>query len=150
MEKKIFLIYGSTTGTTEYASEYVEKALVEKGFEVTKQNIVEVQPEDLLGYEYIVCGVSTWDNGSLQYDFEAFKGDAEDVDLNGKKMAVFGPGDKAYGEMYCRAVDILEDFLKSKGAEVVSSGLKFESDLTDDVLKDIENWTHNLADLLNK
>jgi len=41
----------------------------------------------------LVLGASTWDDGLLQQDFRDFVENL-DADLSGKKLAIFGLGDK--------------------------------------------------------
>ncbi|MNF10142.1 Flavodoxin [compost metagenome] len=50
-----------------------------------------------------------------------------ELDLSGKKAAVFGSGDTSYPK-YCGAVDIIEECLKRIGAELVCESVKFEYD----------------------
>jgi len=49
------------------------------------------------------------------------------ISLEGKKAAVFGPGDSgSYPDTFCQAVDILEDTLNKCGAKIVVEGFKVD------------------------
>lgn len=85
---KALIIYGSTTGKTEFTAETLESALSDKGYDVTLTNISDANI-NLLDEKYdpYLIGSSTWGdekvafqenfesfyedmNGSLKYDFQ--------------------------------------------------------------------------------
>ena len=72
----------------------------------------------------------------LPFEAEDFHEDLENIDLSGKKVAVFGSGDTAY-ELFCEAVTIFEERLVERGAELVQEGLKIELAPEDE--EDVEN-----------
>jgi flavodoxin I len=69
------------------------------------------------------------------------------LNLEGKKAAVFGAGDsKSYPRSFCKAVDILQNKLKSCGAEIILPGLKVDGDAAsyqDDIVK----WAERIAEI---
>ena len=75
-------------------------------------------------------------DGELPFEAEDFHEDLENIDLSGKKVAVFGSGDTAY-ELFCEAVTIFEERLVERGAELVQEGLKIELAPEDE--EDVEN-----------
>jgi flavodoxin I len=122
--KKAIIVFGSTMGTTRKMTDVVKNEMnASVFFEVEVKNAAEADPAGLSAYDVIVFGCSTWGDGVLQDDFEVFAERLKTVDLTGKKAAVFGPGESSYSN-FCKAVDILEDVLKSSGAEIVHKGLR--------------------------
>jgi flavodoxin I len=135
---KAILIYGSTTGNTEVLSESVRKGLKAAGIDVSVKNVTDAGPRELPDYDGIILGCSTWGEGELQDDFIAFEEEMRKIKLNGKKAAVFGPGDSSYS-LFCEAVDILERRLKECGARIIIDSLKIDGDV-ELHLKEAETW----------
>lgn len=130
---KVIIVYSSLTGNTEEMSQVIEKGIQEAGVEVVRKDAFDATAEELLTYEGIILGAYTWGDGELPDDFLDFYDDMCSLDLTGKKAAVFGSGDSSY-EHYCGAVDLLEQKLKERGAEIVHESLKFEYNATDSEL----------------
>lgn len=146
--KRILIIYGSTTGMTELVAKEVEKTLIECGVDVELKNVLDSTVMDLENYEYILFGVSTWDFGQLQYDFEPFNEQLKTTNLAGKKFSVFGTGDKAYGESYCEAVRIVKQTCLDQQGELFIERLEIECDLTDERLEEARSWAKEIASKL--
>jgi len=72
-----------------------------------------------------VLGCSTWENGCLQRDFQRFRAALGDLRLDGILAAVFGPGSHSYPH-FCRAVDVLESELVSRGATLALPSLRVD------------------------
>jgi len=145
---KAILIYGSTTGNTEEISEHVAEGLKEAGVDVTVENVIDASVDKLTGYDAIIFGCSTWGIGELQDDFIDFNNDMEGISLNGKKAAVFGPGDSdGYPDSFCEAVDILEETLKNRGAEIVADSFKIDGDV-EPAFEDAKSWGLTIAEVL--
>ncbi|MFB3763959.1 MAG: flavodoxin [Methanotrichaceae archaeon] len=142
---KIVLIYGTTSGNTEDLSEGVVDGLKSGGAEVTVKNVVDASVNELRNYDVIVLGCPTYGNGELQDDFIDFNAAMSNISLEGKKAAVFGPGDsEIYPDTFCQAVDILEDTLKKCGAKIVVEGLKVDGDVIEAIV-DAETWGSEVA-----
>ncbi len=140
--KNTILIYGSTTGNTETLAGYVEAGMQKGGLEVTKEDVTEASIEGIVNNDLVVFGCSTWGEGELQDDFIDFYDEIErkKVDLSGKKVAVFGPGDSdMYPDTFCEAVNILTKRLKECGAELVTESYKVDGDV-EDVKEEAEAW----------
>ncbi len=140
---KSIVIYGSTTGNTEEVANYVVQGLKDAGSEVLVKNVIDAQPDELTGYDLVVLGSSTWNDGELQDDFVPFYEQMNGINLAGKKGAAFGCGESIY-EHFCAAVDKLEDKLKEMGAEVPSTSLKIDGDISE-YLPKAQEWAKNLA-----
>ncbi|MBP9758205.1 flavodoxin family protein [Candidatus Dojkabacteria bacterium] len=146
---KILIIYGSTTGMTELVAFEIEKTLKENKVEVALKNVLEANINDLADFDNVLFGVSTWDFGCLQYDFEPFHVALKTYDLTGKKFSVFGTGDKSYGDSYCEAVRIVKQTCLDQGGDLLIERLEVECDLTDDRLEEVRNWAKEIALGLN-
>ena len=65
------------------------------------------------------------------------------IKLEGKKFAVFAPGDTLY-EHFCGSVDLLEGKIEELGGTFVVEGLKVEGDPSDSD-SDIKEWAGRTA-----
>ena len=122
------IVYGSTTGNTEQLAGYIADGMKEAGASVTVRNVTDMDADGLLKYDILVLGSSTWGEGELQDDFISFYDEMEGVSLDGKKAAAFGPGDSSY-DMFCEAVNLIENRLKECGADVMTPSLKVDGDV---------------------
>ncbi|MDZ4670403.1 MAG: flavodoxin [Phototrophicales bacterium] len=118
---KIGLFYGSSTGKTEAVAyqikEEFDKQLGSGVVEV--HNIGNATPEQVLGYNYLIMGIPTWNTGELQDDWAVFFPKIASMNLNGKKVALFGLGDQnGYGFNFLDALGVLGDELMLYGADV--------------------------------
>lgn len=123
---KCVMIFASMSGNTEEMADHIAGAIRETGNEIEVIDIMTT-PEAFILEEYdgIILGAYTWGDGELPDDFLDFYDEMEEIHLTGKKAAVFGSCDSAYPK-YGAAVDILEEKLRERGAEVVMEGLKIE------------------------
>ena len=124
----IRLFYGSTTGNTGYVAELIKKEMGDAMASVT--DVAEVSTDDLSSADALILGTSTWNEGELQDDWEAFLSQMGRLDLSGKKVALFGLGDAAeYTDEFVDGLGTLYRKVKERGAEVVGSwpldGYKF-------------------------
>ncbi len=136
-QKPIGLFYGSSTCYTEMASEKIRDEIGEglvDVFNVDATPIVSCQ-----FYPYLIMGIPTWDYGELQEDWEDIWDELDELDLHGKKVALFGLGDQVgYPEWFLDAMGYLHEKLLSRGATMVgywpNQGYEFEASkaLTED------------------
>ncbi|MCR8643238.1 flavodoxin [Paenibacillus sp. N1-5-1-14] len=124
--ENVVMIFASLSGNTEAMADEVAAGIREAGAALTVGEAYTASAGDLVNYDGIVLGAYTWGDGELPDDFLDFYEDLDDVDLTGKKAAVFGSGDMSY-EIYCAAVDILIEKLRERGCEIVLEGLKVEN-----------------------
>jgi len=76
--------------------------------------------EQMLEFDYLLIGCSTWGAGELQRDWIDPYLEFDDYDFSGKKIALFGAGDaKTHGEHFVSALGKLYKKFTEKGAEVV-------------------------------
>lgn len=111
----IGLFYGSSTCYTEMAGEKIRAQLGEDRvdiFNVSETPIVTAQ-----FYNYLIMGIPTWDYGELQEDWEEIWEEIDEVDLKGKKVALYGLGDQiGYPEWFLDAMGYLHSKLVARGA----------------------------------
>jgi len=144
----VILVFGSTTGNTEMLAEHVAAGLEQGMASVTVKNVTEASGDELAENDAIVFGCSTWGEGDLQDDFVDFHEAMDGVSLEGKKAAVFGPGDsEEYADSFCVAVDMLEETLKKCGAKIVVKGFKVDGEV-EPTFADAESWGLKVAKAL--
>ena len=102
-------------------------------------NIKDVPLADCEQYDILIFGISTWDFGELQEDWESKWDDISQLDLSGKIIALYGLGDQqGYGQWFQDALGMLHDEIIPQGANVIgywpNQGYEFEESkaLTED------------------
>lgn len=118
--KKIKLFYGSSTGNTEHAAELIRKEFGDE--DLPALNIAEASSADFESADALILGISTWEDGQLQEDWEEFFPNLDQVELRGKKVALFGLGDAAgFSGEFVSALGLLNAKIKERGATVVGA-----------------------------
>lgn len=140
------IVYGSTTGNTEYVAGVVDRVISSQGFSTTMLDAARADAAGLCDrYDFILFGCSTWgqDSIELQDDFVDLFENFDKINAGGKAVAVFGCGDTAY-PYYCGAVDAIAEKLAELGAKVVGPPLKIDGDpqSEDD---EIEAWVEKVC-----
>src|SRR5690554_6395897 len=99
----IGLFYGSSTCYTEMAGEKIRDRIgADRGdlFNIADTPVIEAQ-----FYDYLIFGIPTWDYGELQEDWDEIWPEVDDLDLHGKKVALYGLGDQiGYPEWFLDAL----------------------------------------------
>ncbi|KHT46452.1 flavodoxin FldB [Vibrio sinaloensis] len=115
---KIGLFYGSTTCYTEMAAEKI-RAII--GDDLVDIHNVKESPLSLMAdYDLLLLGISTWDFGEIQEDWNELWDQVSGLSLAGKTVALFGLGDQeGYGEWYLDAMGMLHDELKATGVNFI-------------------------------
>ncbi len=107
---KIGLFYGSTTCYTEMVAEKIQ-ALIGPEL-VSLHNLKDTPLSAMVNYDMLILGLSTWDFGEIQEDWEARWPEISQVDLSGKIVAIYGMGDQiGYAEWFQDALGMLHDAL---------------------------------------
>ena len=134
---KVGIFYGSTTCYTEMAAEKI-KVLLESDprlvniASVSLHNIKQ-QPLSLaIDYELLIFGISTWDFGELQEDWEANWQQVSQLPLQNQVIAIYGMGDQiGYTEWFVDALGMLSDELAALPVERIgfwpTDGYEFEA-----------------------
>jgi flavodoxin I len=104
-------------------AESIEEGIRSEGKDLDVKEAMNAAAADLENYDALLLEAYTWGDGEFPDEFLDFFAEMDDIDLTGKKTAVFGSCDSAYPE-FGAAVDILIEKLKQLGADVVLPGLK--------------------------
>merc|ERR1711924_446293 len=119
---EVGLFYSTSTGNTEAAADWIKQKF---GGEITDPtDIGEVDLSDLEGYSSLIVGAPTWntgaDEGRSGTAWDEVIEEIKDLDLSGKKVAVFGCGDSSsYGVYFCDAIEEVYSAMKDAGATMV-------------------------------
>jgi flavodoxin I len=127
---KTAIIYSFNTKKTGKIAGRIKEAFGEEQVEMV--NAEELTEAKFLGFEQLILGVPTWFDGELPNYWDEFVPALEDLDLKGKKIALFGLGDqKGYPENFLDGLGIMADILEGQGASLVgftsTDGYEFES-----------------------
>jgi flavodoxin II len=115
---QIGLFYGSSTCYTEIAAEKIQETIGADFVEL--HNIKDTPLINCLDYDFIIFGISTWDYGELQEDWESIWLDINDLDLNNKVVALYGMGDQlGYTEWFQDALGMLHEQVIAQGAQLI-------------------------------
>jgi flavodoxin I len=152
------VLYGTMSGNTEYLSEFVQSGLDKAGYTVFRKNVKEARVPELVEYDLIVLGSSTWDGpkveglsgkeqnaavqGRLQPDMRAFVAEMIKVDLQQKPMAVWGVGHYSY-TYTCNAANLLEEAVKAVNGKLIGEPFRV-TDVVDLSADSIELWASAL------
>ena len=124
------IIYSFNTRKTGKVAQRIKEAFNDDQVEML--NAEEITGELFMSYDQIIMGVATWFDGELPNYWDEFLPDLEDLDLKGKKIALFGLGDqKGYPENFLDGVGIMAGILEDRGAALVGftsvEGYEFEN-----------------------
>jgi flavodoxin I len=127
---KTAIIYSFNTKKTGKVAERIREAFNDDQVEMV--NAEDITGELLMSYNQIIMGVPTWFDGELPNYWDEFVPALEELDLKGKKIALFGLGDqKGYPENFLDGLGIMAELLENQGATLVGftsvEGYEFES-----------------------
>lgn len=111
--------YSTSTGNTETVGQYIADAA-----SVSLEEIGDATEDEVKGYDSLIVGAPTWHTGADEQRsgtaWDDFLYDTlPNIDLDGKKVAVFGVGDQqGYGDNYCDAAGELYDLFEAKGCKM--------------------------------
>lgn len=126
---KTGIFYSFHTNKTLKVSEKIVEAFGIDNLEVI--NAEEVNEENFLKFDNYIIGVATWWDGELPNYWDEFVPAMEDLDLSGKKFAIYGLGDqKGYPENFNDGVGLFAELVEKQGGEIVgftsAEGYEFE------------------------
>ncbi|MEL6427787.1 MAG: flavodoxin [Planctomycetota bacterium] len=115
---KLAIVWSTTTGNTEEAAEALKAHL---GDLVTSYiHVDDVTIEEMQSHDVVLVGVSTWDIGELQADFDVRLKEFADADWSGVTFGFFGGGDAVnYPDTFVDAFGILWEAFSVKGARLI-------------------------------
>ena len=129
--KKIGIVYSFNTTRTAKIAKKIADAF--EGTAKTEQvNVEEINADQFLQFDNLVCGTSTWFDGELPNHWDEFVPDIEDMNLKGKTIALFGLGDQeGYPENFLDGMGMLAELFEDQGARLVgftsAEGYSYES-----------------------
>lgn len=132
--KKVGLIYNFKTNKTAKVADKITKAAGK--LELEPVNILDLTEEQFAGFDNMIIGVATWFDGELPNYWDEMVPAIEEMDLTGKKVALFGLGDqKSYSENFADGIGLLGNLLESKGAKLIgftsTEGYDYEGSLAE-------------------
>ena len=118
---KIGLFYGSSTGNTEMDGKIIKDKFDEYTPGLVEMfDIAKVEVEAMLPYDHLIIGCPTWNIGQIQDDWDAKFEQLDRLDLTGKRVGIYAPGDPVgYPDNYCDAMGLVGHKLEERGAERV-------------------------------
>jgi flavodoxin I len=118
--KKIALIYSFNSVKTATVAKKIEKLFSQGDIELV--NAEDIDEKKFLSYDNYIIGVPTWFDGELPNYWDEFVPAIEDMDLSGKKFAIYGLGDQVgYPENFCDGIGIMAKLLKERNADIIGS-----------------------------
>lgn len=104
---KIAILYGSSGGNAESVAKQVQDLFDGKA---DLYNVEDISTDDIKDYPYLVLGTSTTGIGDLQDDWDGFLPTFANMDLSGKKVAIFALGDSAsYSTSFAESMKVIYD-----------------------------------------
>ena len=127
---KTAIIYSFNTKKTGKIAEGIKEEFGDDN--LIPVNAEEITEESFLSFDQFILGVPTWFDGELPNYWDEFVPALEDMDLKGKKFALFGLGDqKGYPENFLDGLGIMAEILEVQGASMIgftsTEGYEFES-----------------------
>lgn len=127
---KTGIFYSFHTNKTSKISEKIVETFGSENLDVVNAEVVN--EENFLQFDNYIIGVATWWDGELPNYWDEFVPAIEDMDLSGKKFAIFGLGDQVhYPENFNDGVGIFAELVESRGGKVVgytsNEGYTYES-----------------------
>ena len=113
------IFYDSSTGNTETVAGYIASAAG-----LSAEVIADAKKEELGALDSLIVGAPTWHTGADEQrsgtSWDEFLYETlPNLDLQGKKVAVFGCGDQeSYSDYYCDAAGELYEKFKEKGCKM--------------------------------
>lgn len=116
--KNIGLFYGSDTGNTEVIAGLIQTKIGSN--QVDLFDVYDCDPKDILKYDHLIIGLSTWHDGQLVSAFDEIEEELKKMDFTGKKVAMFGLGDQfGYADYFIDGVGIVGEIIQKQGGTLV-------------------------------
>jgi len=116
--KKIGLFYGTSTKKTAGIAQQIQAAFGEADLDIVP--IESAWKEEFLTYSYLIVGTSTWFDGELPTYWDEIMPELTSLELQDKKVAIFGLGDQVnYPDNFVDGIGLLADAFQTAGAQLV-------------------------------
>ncbi|MEI8632646.1 flavodoxin domain-containing protein [Vibrio sp. PP-XX7] len=122
---KVGIFFGTDTGSTRRIAKLIQKQFGDLADKPTNVNRIDASAFD--AYDYLIFGTPTLGEGQLpglsvdcqEASWEEFAPNFADINLAGKKVALFGLGDQVnYSDEFVDGLGELYDYVVNSGAEV--------------------------------
>jgi len=115
---RVAIIYSPKAKKTSQVVELIHRNSGWNNLEnIDVENIMDL---DFSNYDLLILGVPSWFDGELPVYWDEVAPFLEDINLKGKKVAIFGNANQVnYPENFADAIGILSDIVSSAGAKVV-------------------------------
>jgi len=128
---KTGIVYSFNSTKTAKAAEKIKEAFG-SDFNIVQVNAEELTEELFLSFSNLILGVPTWFDGELPNYWDEFVPALEDLNLEGKTIAIYGLGNQVeYPENFGDAVGIMGELVQERGAKLVgftsAEGYSYES-----------------------
>ncbi|PNM08524.1 flavodoxin [Yersinia enterocolitica] len=122
------IFFGSDTGNTENIAKMIQKQLGKDVAEV--HDIAKSTKEDLEGFDILLIGIQPGITVKLNV-IGMISSDTEEIDFNGKLVAILAVAIRNYAEYFCDAMGTVRDIIEPRGAAIVghwpTAGYHFEA-----------------------
>ena len=118
----IGIFFGSSGGVTRAVAEKLEELF--DGAELIDMEEDFDDIDQMLEYDILLLGSSTWGQGDPQRDWvdPLYEIESDETDFTGKTIALFGAGDQeTHGEHFVSALGKMYDLFSARGAKLVGS-----------------------------
>lgn len=127
---------------------YIREGLRQAGIHSEMKDVMDVGTEILSEYDVILLGSPTYEPKMIQEDMLPFFEQMQNMRLEDKLGAAFGPGDTAWPD-FCTAVEMLEERMRKCGVELICNNL-----MVDGIVEEAEaatlEWARSLGTSLLK
>ncbi len=115
--KKIALFYSVSTVKTAMIAKKIQESF---GANIPTVDIEKAWKDDFMAYDNLIIGTSTWFDGELPTYWDEFLPELAEINMQGKKVAIFGLGDQTkYPDNFADGIGILADVFEKCGATLV-------------------------------
>lgn len=148
--KKILIAYGTNSGGTFFAAQFLADYFKEKGHEIDVIEVKNLKPSQLDPYDLILFGTNTWFYNNAQgqphiwyFDFE--KEFSKHLYPH-KKFTIFALGDSSYIE-FCHSADYLMRMVKAAEGDLIGEPLRIDGYYRDEKESNLllERWASQLV-----
>lgn len=117
---KIHFLYGSQSGTAEFLCDHLEGEVSDR-FDCQVSSMDDADPTALDSETFYVLVSATFGSGQLPDSAQSFLETLEDrkPDLSGIRFAIFGLGDRSFGETFNNGSKLLMRQMLACNAEMV-------------------------------
>lgn len=138
---KALIAYASMTGNSEQVAKQLSNVLTDLNVQHDLKSLDQISGDDLLNYNDIIIGSSTWTDGQFNPTalpfFEQLQ--ASTLDLNQQNFLLFALGESFYPS-YATVGELAQKILEDKQGNVNPDILKIDGYPEADKLKEASEW----------